>query len=300
MSDLIVGITGKMGAGKDTAAGFLQELGFQSYSLATPLKKIGEVFGFEKEELYGTQEDKLKINSLWGISGRTFLQKFGTDICRDFLPTILPTMDKPWIKLFQKNCKQGKFVLSDIRFLDEASSVRSLNGIIVRCIRTNELKVFERENEGKGDEKKEAKEEALHPSEMELEKISSDFTINNYFLTKEEAKKYLIESISSRDFKVLYISNGKDTYQCCPYSGKVSLSGTCEEGKCDCKKFKVTSLLPNYKFRDTEFYDENGIYSLFFIPFSHFEEKTFTVFANRPMSSILRNQKLLLSLKYTD
>ena len=48
----------------------------------------------------------MEINEHWGISARHFLQKFGTDICRDAMSEIIPDMNfgesgMPWIRLFE-------------------------------------------------------------------------------------------------------------------------------------------------------------------------------------------------------
>ena len=57
---MIIGITGKIGSGKSTLAQILEEkFGYTEYSMATPLKEIGRIFGFTEEQLYGTQEQKL-------------------------------------------------------------------------------------------------------------------------------------------------------------------------------------------------------------------------------------------------
>lgn len=52
---MIIGIVGKSGSGKDTAAGFVP--GAKRFSFADPLKKFaGEVFDWSEETLYGSSE----------------------------------------------------------------------------------------------------------------------------------------------------------------------------------------------------------------------------------------------------
>ena len=87
---MIIGISGEIGCGKTTVCKYLKnEHQFIEYNFANPLKQIGTILGFSDKELYGTQQDKLLINPLWGVSGREFMQKFGTEVVRDTLPTIL-------------------------------------------------------------------------------------------------------------------------------------------------------------------------------------------------------------------
>lgn len=51
---MIIGISGLAGSGKDTVAGFLRKHGFQSISLADPLKRIcKEVYDFTDDQLWG-------------------------------------------------------------------------------------------------------------------------------------------------------------------------------------------------------------------------------------------------------
>ena len=103
---MIIGITGKIGSGKSTLATYLTtHYGFTEYTLAGPLKQIGEIFRFSKQALYGSQEDKRQIDQYWGISAREFLQKVGTDLFRQELPKIIPDMKlngSIWLELFKR------------------------------------------------------------------------------------------------------------------------------------------------------------------------------------------------------
>jgi hypothetical protein len=111
------------------------------YSFASPLKQIAEIFDFEQEEIYGTQEQKLRPNTFWNVSGREFLQKFGTEICRNTLPKHIPQMDRIWIKLMQKKIKNDPsrgIVVSDCRFPDEAELCKFFEGHIIKITRDDE------------------------------------------------------------------------------------------------------------------------------------------------------------------
>jgi hypothetical protein len=150
---LIIGISGKAGSGKTTMANYIvnkfktnPQVSVQEYALSTPLKRIGSALGFSTYELYGSQESKLKINPFWKISGRDFMQMFGT-MCREVLPDVIPTMDSLFIQVAEKTLiackkkyieekhesalKRGVFIISDIRYPDEAALVRKYRGVII-------------------------------------------------------------------------------------------------------------------------------------------------------------------------
>ena len=132
---LLIGIKGKIGAGKTTSANILtRDMAFTEYAMADPIKQIALVFGFTRRELYGTQEDKNTPNALWGLSARQFLQRFGTDICNTQFPIHLPEMSNVWIRLFEAFLERTtclKIIVSDVRFVAEADMIRKHKGIII-------------------------------------------------------------------------------------------------------------------------------------------------------------------------
>lgn len=134
---VVLGLCGAIGSGKSTAAAYLRTLGFEEFIFADAIKKIGLAFGFAPSALYGTQAQKTEIHPLWGISGRDFMQRFGTEICRDVLPQVIPEMHSPWIRLLAWQTRgQPRVVISDVRFPDEAALVRKHGGYLVSLRRT--------------------------------------------------------------------------------------------------------------------------------------------------------------------
>jgi dephospho-CoA kinase len=167
---MIIGITGKIGSGKSTLADYLVEkYNYTEYSFASPLKKIGEIFGFSQRQLYGSQEDKLEKHEIWGVSARDFLQKVGTELFRENLQKVLPDINIHrgiWCDIFRDEYRKnpGLYVVSDVRFLDEYQTIQDLGGIVIRVDR--------------GSVDRGGKEHA-HRSELEMEYIVPDYIIEN-------------------------------------------------------------------------------------------------------------------------
>jgi hypothetical protein len=167
---MLIGLTGRIGSGKSTVAGCLvAEHGFSELTFAGPLKEIGVVFGFTHDEMYGTQEQKATPNPYWGVSGREFLQKFGTEIGRQTLPTLIPEMSDVWIKLLESKLnKHESIVVSDVRFPNEAEIIKKHGGLIVNISR------FEREGTQTSETPM-----PTHSSESSSQCITPDYTIIN-------------------------------------------------------------------------------------------------------------------------
>lgn len=166
----LLGIKGKIGAGKTESAKILKKhFPSMEYAMADPIKQIGRILGFSDEELYGTQKQKLQKNKYWGISSREFLQTFGTEVCRNFLPTVIPQMNNIWVRNFEIFCQKNQgnnIIVSDVRFLDEAASIKKLGGIIIEVQRPD-LKSADVLSHN------------IHQSETEQDQIESDYLIMN-------------------------------------------------------------------------------------------------------------------------
>jgi len=134
----IIGLAGKARSGKDTVAGMIQdtlELDFQElavkYALAGPLKEAAaKMFGIHLDDFYN--DNKETPNDFWGISPREIAQKFGTECAREVF------REDFWLKRMEMemtstNC--DVFVITDIRFRNEADWVRSHGGEIWHVVR---------------------------------------------------------------------------------------------------------------------------------------------------------------------
>lgn len=129
----IVAFTGLPRSGKDTAADYLvREHGFKRLAFAAPLKAAAALLlgreVWEMEGLHGF--DREAILPEWGFSTRWFLQKLGTECLRD---QIAPDF---WIKRMERNLQpDGEYVITDVRFDNEAALVRAHGGTIIHIVR---------------------------------------------------------------------------------------------------------------------------------------------------------------------
>lgn len=141
MTESFIGILGCLGSGKTTAAKYIQQhYQYKLLSVAEPLRKIGLIFGFTPQQIYGSQQDKLEVHPRWGISSRRFLQVMGTEVFREYVPQVLPDMKIQygvWIDLMVHKIQTYKYqrVVTDIRFPDEVKMVKDMGGIVIRLKR---------------------------------------------------------------------------------------------------------------------------------------------------------------------
>ena len=127
----IIGVSGKIGAGKTTIGKHLEkEFGYKLLSFSTPLKKAAsDLFSIPLEHFYNS-DLKYLVDPFWNLTPRKILQTFGTECMRfnfgfDF-----------WTKCMEGNLKDyKKVVIDDVRFLEEAEMIKKYNGKIIRVTR---------------------------------------------------------------------------------------------------------------------------------------------------------------------
>src|SRR4030043_230509 len=129
---MIIGITGKKQSGKDTVADYIiyKYPSFTRYRFADPLKNIiCYLTGWNIPDLENS-EFKEAVDSKWGFSPRYALQQIGTEGFRKLL------RDDFWVKVAEKYViPKMDYVISDIRFEDEAKFVRKRKGKIIHLRR---------------------------------------------------------------------------------------------------------------------------------------------------------------------
>lgn len=170
---MLIGLTGHAGAGKTMLMEYLsKKYDAEEYMMSRPIKEIAVAMGFPRNDVYGTQADKAKLNSAWNISAREFMQKFGTEIGRNLFPTIFPDMNlgkhkSVWLQAFANYCatisdKNKMLIVSDVRFLNEVETLQENNGYIFRINRDLSDNI-----------------KHTHQSELEIDAIKADIYLDN-------------------------------------------------------------------------------------------------------------------------
>ena len=59
---MLVIFVGKIGSGKTAAANILKKYSFEEETFAEPIKQFLLTIGFNYEDVFGSQEEKLKVN----------------------------------------------------------------------------------------------------------------------------------------------------------------------------------------------------------------------------------------------
>lgn len=135
---IVVGLTGRKRSGKDTTGHHLiEKYGFVRIAFADALKEACKsIFDFSDDQVYG-DELKDNIDDYWGHSPREILQLVGTELFRDELPKLCKNIsDDIWIRSVERKIqnlqKKGytRFVITDIRYPNEAEFVKNINGNI--------------------------------------------------------------------------------------------------------------------------------------------------------------------------
>lgn len=249
-SPRLIVFTGKIGAGKTTASEWLSKHhGYQEVAFASPLKRMMEVFGFSKQQLYGSQHDKETIiHPHLGVTMREFAQKFGTDLVRDSLPELIPPLKAKlqnqsiWTRLAEMSIlslfqQRKDVVVSDARFPDEIDMLRRHGAVIIRIYRPDDLIGFMETATAA-----EAYSPALriHKSETAIDHERVDFTIMNnqtqidFYSELDKIIKSLPTYVFDRYFVSFpfpsYINNG--TCQRLAFLAKITITVTSKQGIC--------------------------------------------------------------------
>jgi hypothetical protein len=178
---VVIGLTGKARSGKDTAAGYLvREYGFTRLGYADAVKEmalaidpllIGPVYTDStttpSSPMYGQcprLSDAIREYG-WEVSKneypelRRFLQRLGTEAVRGVLGQDT-WIEKVWKKIYDGPAN-GKYVISDVRFPNEAERIDHEGGSVVRIIRSDQ------------------RDTGTHSSETEMDRIVEEYTIYN-------------------------------------------------------------------------------------------------------------------------
>jgi len=142
MNKNIIGITGKAGSGKDTLANYLIDQGYIKLSFGSAVKDIVSIItGWPRDFVEGTNKDRHLRETLkhpdYNKTCRELMQYIGTDLFRNQLD------DNIWVNIIKNKIKtdneNNKFVISDVRFDNEAQMIKSIGGCIIHINRNDQI-----------------------------------------------------------------------------------------------------------------------------------------------------------------
>lgn len=131
MRAVLIGLTGRAGAGKSTAAHYLNAVhGFSRTRFAGPLKDMLRAIGLSEDEIEGDRKET-PCALLGGATPRHAMQTLGSEWGRDLIHPEL------WAVIWQEKTRRlldaGYSVcVEDVRFPNEAAAVKALGGHIMR------------------------------------------------------------------------------------------------------------------------------------------------------------------------
>jgi hypothetical protein len=146
---MIIGITGFIGSGKDTAADYLCTFhGFKRISFAGTLKDaVSAVFGWDRDLLEGSTKSsrawREQVDQWWAdrlgipdLTPRWVLQQWGTEVCRNGFHNDI------WVASVENQLRNttDNIVITDCRFVNEVSAIKRAGGIVMRTNRGEEPK----------------------------------------------------------------------------------------------------------------------------------------------------------------
>jgi len=177
----IIGVSGRKRHGKDEIALALAAHDFTRVAFADELKRFAmDIWDLSFEQVYGSNEDKETVDERWGLSPRTILQQFGTQIGRNVhketwvrrtfniiedaayfgFPARLPDLAA---RRFQARhvTNATRWVIPDVRFPSEAEAVKAHGGVIIKVVRPSIVS------------------DDMHDSEVGVDEVKEDYLIVN-------------------------------------------------------------------------------------------------------------------------
>ena len=166
---MLIGLGYRKQSGKDTVAHYLAEhYGFHQIAFADNVKKAAmTVFGFTHDQMYGTEQEKSKVDPRWSMTPRYAMQTLGATMRNVFSQDIWvksvelsiaqlrgqlvvadaqrPDQNQLIGEVNRPNTERGiafcfeqqfqNIVVSDVRYRNEADMIRRLGGVLIRVDR---------------------------------------------------------------------------------------------------------------------------------------------------------------------
>lgn len=172
-------VVGYAGSGKDTVSAYIQgNYGYNATKLADPIKRIAQyLFGW-KRHIHIEGAYKEKVDPMFGISPRAFLQHMGTDFMQHHLRLHFHEYGEKigrefWVRYLTHTVSSANIVVSDVRFPHEVNYMR-------KHIKDTVVIKINRPVEGFwGNVKDGLKRLFEHSSEKDVSKIKADYVIDN-------------------------------------------------------------------------------------------------------------------------
>lgn len=194
--NIIVGLVGFIGAGKDTAADYLVNYhGFRRDSFANTLKDaVSHIFGWDRTLLEGrtneAREWREQVDTWWSdrlelpnLTPRWVLQHCGTDVLRKHFHNDI------WIASLENRIRKTKdnIVISDVRFPNEITAIKKVGGKVIRIMRNTDPEWYEDAKLansgdhviGSGLARMRMRERGIHSSEWAWIGYQPDLELNN-------------------------------------------------------------------------------------------------------------------------
>tara|TARA_Y100000034_G_scaffold136800_1_gene215894 strand:+ start:18767 stop:19372 length:606 start_codon:yes stop_codon:yes gene_type:complete len=157
---MLIGIAGRMGSGKNTVADMICKKypQLEQKSFAYKLRKVVSVLtGIPLEDLL-SQENKERFLPEFNMTIREILQIVGTEALRHSFHKDI------WVlALFAEYTKESDWIITDVRFENEANAIKDRGGILLNIIREKNTV-------------------DIHLSETALDNYNGwDYTINNFW-----------------------------------------------------------------------------------------------------------------------
>lgn len=162
----IIGISGKIGAGKTTLSSYIQYRikTLEPRSFAENLRKMVSILINRPVDNLRTIDDKEKMTCMGKTVG-VLLQQFGTEVGRAI------SADAWVLSLFEYyDADESRWIIDDVRFPNEADHIKKMGGIVIRL------------NGDPGGVRKNTTRDLDHPSETALD----DYTDFDVVLNTEE------------------------------------------------------------------------------------------------------------------